>query len=159
MQLAGALDAVHAAGIAHRDVTPANALITEDGTAKLTDFGISRPVWREVTPTTASDVFSLGAPLFCAAEGGSAFGEAENPLVLVRHGIATEVNGHEVRLDPEDEGAGTCVARVVQRDYRDRDGRPLVELVHLALDGDQPVDQLCATTSAMAAVIAGKLPG
>ncbi|MGC7101932.1 hypothetical protein ACPZ19_45275 [Amycolatopsis lurida] len=76
-----------------------------------------------------------------------------------RHGTATEVNGHEVRLDPEDEGAGSCVARVVRRDYRDRDGRPLVELVHLALDGDQQVDRLCATTSAMAASIAGKLPG
>lgn len=41
-QAAAALEAAHVGGVVHRDVKPANIIITPDGTAKLTDFGISR---------------------------------------------------------------------------------------------------------------------
>ncbi|MGC7094107.1 serine/threonine-protein kinase [Amycolatopsis lurida] len=125
-RLAGALAAVHRAGVVHRDVTPGNVLIAEDGAIKLTDFGISRPLWNEVTmtqgslvpgtpgylapevangadPTRASDLFSLGALLFRAVEGRSAFGDAEHPLVLLRRSAAGEVG------KPERAGALTPV--------------------------------------------------
>ena len=42
--LSGALEALHAGGLVHRDVKPANVMVDERGAAALTDFGLARGV-------------------------------------------------------------------------------------------------------------------
>ena len=95
VQLLAALRVAHGAGVLHRDVKPDNVLITGDGRAVLTDFGIAAleddsPVTRTGmvvgTPPymaperaaggqakRASDLWSLGVTLFFAVEGRSPF--------------------------------------------------------------------------------------
>jgi serine/threonine protein kinase len=65
-QIAEALAAVHAVGIVHRDVKASNVLLTEDGVAKLTDFGIARG--RDARRATHKGSL-LGTPAYMAPEG------------------------------------------------------------------------------------------
>jgi serine/threonine protein kinase/sugar lactone lactonase YvrE len=94
LQLLDVLEAAHALGITHRDVKPANIMITAGGQAKLTDFGIAHiagdarltrsgvmgtqaymaPELFESQPITpAADLWALGATLYAAAHGRGPF--------------------------------------------------------------------------------------
>src|SRR5262245_39223980 len=64
-QLCAALQHAHEKGIIHRDLKPANLMILEDGTCKLTDFGIAKDT--EVTALTAANS-TLGTAAYMSPE-------------------------------------------------------------------------------------------
>ena len=64
MQTARALDYAHFRGVIHRDVKPANIIISKLGTVKLTDFGIARVQESELTQAGVG----LGTPAYMSPE-------------------------------------------------------------------------------------------
>lgn len=95
VQLGGALQYVHDRGVVHRDVKPANILLSSDGVPKLTDFGIaadladagnqqaasvqwsSPEVLDRGVGSRSSDIYSLAATLWTLLFGRSPFAVAD----------------------------------------------------------------------------------
>jgi serine/threonine-protein kinase PknK len=141
VKLAGALEAAHSAGTLHRDVKPANILMTDYGEPQLTDFGIARiaggfetatgvitgspaftapEVLEGASPTPASDVYSLGATLFCGLTGHAAFERRSGEQVVAQFLRITSQPIPDLRTQGLPADLAAIIERAMARDPADR---------------------------------------
>jgi len=154
-EVAEGLEYAHSRGVVHRDVKPANILLTEDRRVKLTDFGIARFGTSNLThdgqllgtpnymapeqirgeaADHRADVFSLGVVLYEMLTGEKPF-QGDN-VTVVTHRIA-----YEDFIPPDRHGPGLpkSIERVLER--------------ALAKDPDERFPSVAEMAKALAAAI------
>ena len=143
--VAAALDAIHARGIVHRDVKPANILLGREGAVKLADLGVADVADRTritssgavvgsfsymapeqlngASPSPGMDVYALAAVAFEMLAGQKARPES-NPLALA-HAISTQPPPDLRDFSPQVPPAAAAVLqRGMSADPRDRPATP-----------------------------------
>ena len=137
IEIARALGAAHAQGIVHRDVKPQNVLIDEEGSAKVTDFGIARTLDQEgltadgrvlgttdyVSPEQAlghavtgqSDLYSLGIVLYEMLTGDVPF-KGENQVAVAMKHVREDLPDVQVRRPEVPSALAAIVDRATAKD-------------------------------------------
>src|SRR5271168_32863 len=137
IEIARALDAAHERMIVHRDVKPQNILISVEGGAKITDFGIARTLTEEgltmagrvlgttdyVSPEQAlghpvtgqSDLYSLGVVLYEMLTGEVPF-RGDSPVAVAMRHVREEVPDVQVRRPQVAAATAAVLERAVAKD-------------------------------------------
>jgi eukaryotic-like serine/threonine-protein kinase len=141
VEIARALGAAHEHQIVHRDVKPQNVLLTAEGAAKITDFGIARSLTDQgltmdgrvlgttdyVSPEQAlgekvtgqSDIYSLGVVLFEMLTGSVPF-TGPNPVSVAMRHVREEVPDVGVLRPHISAAAAAVVDRATAKDLARR---------------------------------------
>ena len=141
-EIAQALAAAHAGGLLHRDVKPANVLITQNDGVKVADFGLAKAIVDAGTSTEAgrligsasyvspeqaqglpltpaTDLYSLGVVLHRLVTGRLPFEGASPIAVAVAHVTAPAPSAAQLAREMSP-ALATIVARLLQKDPAER---------------------------------------
>ncbi len=134
IQIASGLAYAHRQGLLHRDVKPANILVTKDDVVKLSDFGIARAVSEHtlgvtqpgmvmgsvayISPEQAqghelderSDLYSVGVVLYQMLTGALPF-SGETPVAVALKHVSQEAPP----IDPATSGVSPAIASIVEK--------------------------------------------
>ncbi len=165
VKMAGALESAHRLGILHRDVKPANILLTDYGEPALTDFGIAHIAGGFETaagaftgspaftapeilsgdpPTQASDVYGLGATLFAALTGHAAFERHSDEDVVAQFLRIASEPVPDLRDGGIADDVSAVVGKAMSRAPADRPSAIALgeELQRMQADHGFPVDEM-----------------
>ena len=141
IEIARALGAAHARNIVHRDVKPQNVLVDEEGSGKVTDFGIARSLDEEgltaegrvlgttdyVSPEQAlghdvngqSDLYSLGIVLFEMLTGDVPF-HGENQVAVAMKHVREDLPDIQVRRPEVSASLASALDRMTDKNLERR---------------------------------------
>ncbi|MCL4267752.1 MAG: protein kinase [Anaerolineae bacterium] len=140
IQISTALEHAHTNGVIHRDLKPENVIITHDGTAKLTDFGLARSVASRLTVEGAfigtvfylppeqalgqaidgrTDLYAFGVMLYELVTGQLPFNADDALAVISQHLYAPPIppSNHKGNLPP---ALDVLIMKLLQKNPDDR---------------------------------------